>query len=140
VHDLVTDVHTGATANTHVLQAITNINTGRTDLNTEAAVHTVAHTGFFVVNLARSTTAGFTTHKVVGHHKGIAVHHGTLEACVGAHVPTDGFTHETGVTPGGKGVEQEPDPLPRAQRQGDQLATQFTDRSEVADKGTAGPQ
>src|SRR5690606_8806354 len=140
VHDLVAGVHAGAAAYAHVLQAVADVDAGRTDLHTQAAIHAVAHAGFLVVDLAGPPAAFFTAHEVVGDHEGVAVHHDALEPSVGTHVLAHGLAHEAGVAPGGEGVEQQPEPLPGTQRQGDELAAQLADGGKLADERLARPE
>src|SRR5690606_12936141 len=52
-HDLVTGIDTGATTYAHILQAIANVDAGRTDLNAQAAVNAIAHPGFFMIDTTR---------------------------------------------------------------------------------------
>src|SRR5690606_3407106 len=56
-HDLVTGVDTGAAPYAHILQAIAYIDAGRAYLHAKAAIHAVAHSGLFVVDLARASAA-----------------------------------------------------------------------------------
>ena len=77
---------------------------------------------------------------VVGHGQRVGVEHHALETCVGAHVFADLFAHETGIAPGGKAVEQDPECFPRAEVGMQRFGRQRLDRGEIADEGEAGPQ
>src|SRR5690606_2754830 len=112
VHNLITDIDTGPTTNTHVLQAFANIDTRRTHLHTETAVNTVAHTSLFVIDTTRATTTWLASYVVITNDKGVVVDHYTLEACIRAHVFTDSFTQKTCIAPCSNRVKHQPKPLP----------------------------
>src|SRR5690606_31254676 len=115
VHDLVASVYTGAAADTHILKTVADVDTSRTDLDTQTAIDARPHPGFFVVDLAGPPAPGLPAYMVVRDHEGVVVHHDALEAGVGAHVFAHRFTQETGITPGRDRVEHHPEPLPRTQ-------------------------
>ena len=50
---------------------------------------------------------------LVGDHQGVPVYHHALESGIGTHVLADLLTQETGIAPGGKTVEEQPETLPR---------------------------
>src|SRR5699024_5510376 len=50
VHDLVAHINACPATNTHVLQAVTNVDTSWADLDTQRAVDAIAHAGFLVVD------------------------------------------------------------------------------------------
>ena len=77
---------------------------------------------------------------VVGHGQRVGIEHHALEARVGTHVLAHLLAHETGIAPGGEGVEQHPEGFPRAETGTERFCRQGLDRGEITDEGEARPQ
>ena len=140
VHHVVAGIDAGAAADALVLQALADVDAGRTDLDAERAVDAGAQIERCRIGRLLARTARLATRFVVGHDHGVAVEHRALEAGVGAHVLADLLAHPAGVAVGGKTVEQDPEGLPRAQGPAGHLAGEQRDRREIADEGKTGPE
>jgi hypothetical protein len=86
---LVASVHTGATTDTHVLKALSDIDTSGAYLNTDAAVHAIPYAMSTVIDFAGSRATGLSSRGIIGHHKSIAVYHHALKTRIGTHVFTN---------------------------------------------------
>src|SRR5690606_21795390 len=139
-HHGVTGIDTSPTTDTHVLQAIPDIDAGRTYLHAQTAIDAIAHPCFFMVDFAGAAATRLATFVVIRDDECVVIDHHALEARVRAHVFANCFTHEAGVAPRGKGVEQHPEPLPGPKRQGEHASTQLTDGSKIANKCEASPE
>ena len=82
--------------------------------------------------MARSTR--LTTTCIIGNDQTVLIKHRALKARIRTHVFTDLLTHPTRIAIRRKGVEQDPEPFPRAQRQRRDFIRQHRNRSEVTDK------
>ena len=69
------------------------------------------------VDAARARAARLAALRVVADDQRVAVEHRALEARVRAHVLADLLAHVAGVAVGGEAVEQDPERLPRAERE-----------------------
>ena len=74
VHDLVTRIDTQSTTNTFVLQTVTDINAGRANLDTDAAIDAIAGMAALLAGASR-----FAALAVVRHASGGGVEHHALE-------------------------------------------------------------
>ena len=140
VHDAVAGIDAGGAADALVLQAVADVDAGRTDLHAHAAVDAVAQALALRVDLLAARAARVTPLGVVADDQRVLVEHRALEARVRAHVLADLLAHEAGIAPGREGVEQHPEPFPRAEAERHRLGRQRVDGGEVADEGEAGPQ
>ena len=128
----------GGTADALVLQAVADVDAGGADLDAQAAVDAAAQAQGGRVGLLGARAARITSFLVVGDDHRVLVEHRALETGVRTHVGADLLAQEAGVAPQGKGVEEEPEPLPRTQLHADDLGRQVADGGEVADEGEAG--
>src|SRR5690606_30798960 len=140
VHDGVACVDAGGTADALDLQAVTDVDAGRADLNAHGAIDAVAETHGFVVGVLLARAALFAAARIVGDDQGVLVEHHALEAGVGAHVDTHLLAQEAGIAIGGEGEEADPEQRPAADLEGEQVRHQVADRGEVADEGNADAQ
>jgi hypothetical protein len=78
---------------------------------------------------------------VIADDQGVAVHHGTLEARVGAGVFAHLLAQISGVQVGGQAIKADPETLPRRPTSASTKAAwpQDLNRREVTHKGEAGP-
>src|SRR5690606_19437899 len=95
---------------------------------------------FLMIDASRAPSARLTPNEVIGNNKRIVVHHDTLKARIRTHVFAHRLAHEPGITPGGEGIEQQPEPLPWPKRHGQQPFTQMANGREIANEGKARPQ
>ncbi len=121
VHHRIAHIRAGAARNTFVLQAITNVDARRTDLNTHGAIDTSPQLRLGQVDIARTRATGLTTLTVVSDDERVMVKHGALKARIRTHVFANLLTHKTCVAIGRKGVEEHPKQLPRTHVRGEKL-------------------
>ncbi len=136
----VAGVDAGRAGDAFVLQAITDIDTGRANLYADIAVDAVAEANRCRLDPATSRTPLFTAFRMIGNDQSIGVEHGALEARVWAHVLAYLLAHEAGIAIGGKTVKQDPEGFPGTEAQAQQFGGELVDGREVGDKGKAGPQ
>ena len=139
LHHLIAAIDAGSAADALILQAIADIDAGRADLHTDAAIDTIAEAVISRLHRARSPATRFAAAAVVGDDHGVLVEHGALKAGIGTHVLADLLAHPAGVAIGGKTVEQHPEPFPWAKAPTGELTQQLLHRCEIADKREAGP-
>ena len=139
VHHGIASIDAGGAADAFILQAVADIDTGRTHLYAQGAIDAVAQL-VVVAGLLAHGAAWFAALGIVGDDQGVLVEHGALEARVGAHVFAHLLAQPARVAVGCQAVEQDPEPFPGTEIEGGHLARQFLDRREVADKGKARPQ
>ena len=60
IHYLVTDINAGGAGDTFILQAVTNVDTGRTYLDTQRAINAITQAGLFQIRMFSSATPRFT--------------------------------------------------------------------------------
>ena len=139
VHDLVTDIDTGGTADTFVLQALANIDSRRANCDAEVAINAVAQSLGLVIDSLVAGATWLASFDVVGDDQRIGVEHDALKPGVRAHVLADLFAQVAGKAVGKCTVEANPQPFPGAEREGRCLCPQLLDRCEVANEGETGP-
>src|SRR4029079_6254266 len=123
-----------------VLQALPDVDAGRADLDAQRAVDAVALADRGGVDAAPARAARLAALGVVADDEGVAVEHRALEPGVRAHVLADLLAHCTGVPVGGEAVEEDPEALPRAEREARDLGGERARRREVGDERESGPQ
>src|SRR5699024_9777918 len=89
VHNFITGINTQSAANTLVLQAIADINSGRAYLNALAAINTVTQTDVFRLYAFFTGAARLAAAGIIGNDTGVRIEHHRLEAGVWAHVQAD---------------------------------------------------
>ena len=105
LHDLIASIDTGATTDTHILQAITNINAGWANLHTNTAIYAIPQSNSCMISGLTTTTSWFATHLIVGNQEGILINHHTLKTGVWAHIFAYLLTHKASITPGCKAIK-----------------------------------
>jgi hypothetical protein len=117
-----------------------NIDTGRTNLDTDPAIDAIALGEGLWINTFLARAAGLATFRVVGDDQRIRIEHDPLEAGIGTHVLADLLAHHTGKQISETAVEEDPEELPRTKTEGKSFIHQFANRREVAYQGEARPQ
>jgi len=135
VHDLIAGIDAESAVDALVLQAIANIDAGRTNLDADAAIDAVAGIGGRMPGAAR-----FAALPVVARVGRRRVEHDALETRVRAHVLTDRLAGQSGLNIGEGGVENQPEGFPGPGVEGLDGGQQIADRREIADEGNRGPQ
>src|SRR5690606_23418413 len=115
VHDLVARVDARRTTDALVLQAVTDVDAGRTDLHADAAVDAVALAHRARVDALLARSARLAALLVIGDDQGVRVEHHRLEAGVRAHVRAHLLAHDAGEQVGECRVEQDPEGFPRTE-------------------------
>src|SRR5690606_18962951 len=126
-HDGVTGIDTEGAANALVLEAVTNIDPGRTHLHAHAAVDTVSQIGLTRIDSALAATAWLPPVWVIGDDHGIAIEHHRLESGIGAHVETDLLAQPACVQVGGQREESDPEISPATGVKCKEVGDQFAD-------------
>ncbi|MNM88775.1 hypothetical protein D3C81_1009980 [compost metagenome] len=138
IHDGVTGVDAGGAADAFDLQAVTDVDAGRANLDAHGAVDAVTQAFGLVIEVFLAWATGFAATWVVGNDQGVFVEHDTLEAGIRAHVHAHLLTQPAGVAVGGEGEEADPEIRPAIGLASEELHHQLADRREVADEGHAG--
>src|SRR3990167_5503276 len=112
VHHGIAGVHTQATADAFVLQALANVDAHRAHLHTQRAVNAIAQPLGLVVDVLLARPTLLAAFWVVGNDQRVLVEHGALKARIGTHVFAHLFAHVAGIAIGGKAIEQYPENLP----------------------------
>ena len=133
VHDLVAGIDAGGAGDALVLQAVADVDAGRTGLDAEGAVDAVAERFLRLGLPARARAARLAAYRVVGDDQRVAVEHGALEARIRAHVDADLLAHLAGEEQDRDHDEGEEKGLPRPQRSGEDLPAELADRGERAE-------
>src|SRR5690606_12839920 len=155
----VAGVDAGRAGDAFDLQAVPDVDAGRTYLDAGEAVDAVAERRSILAEGAigngdgrgtrRSNKGGcralavaawLAARDIVADDQRVAIEHRALEARVRTHVLADLLAQDAGIAVRGKAVEQGPEDLPAAGSAGKQRGAQLADRGEEADEGEAGPQ
>src|SRR3989338_6382158 len=139
VHHGIAGVHTQATADAFVLQALANVDAHRAHLHTQRAVNAIAQPLGLVVDVLLARPTLLAAFLVVGNDQRVLVEHGALKARIGTHVFAHLFAHIAGIAIGGKAIEQYPENLP-APLHRQQLCPEFADGHEIAHEREPRPQ
>ena len=109
------------------------------DVLDDARVEQAAATAQHPAETGRAWPARLTAAGVVQHARRMRIGQQRLHACERAQRTAHLLTQETGVSPGGGGVEQHPERFPAAAASAWRGGQQSADRAEQADEGDAGP-
>ena len=92
----VAGINTRRTADTLILQTVTDIDTDGTDLYAHGAVDAVAQPAVFFIGGFLACAARFAAFGIVRNNQRVFVKHCTLETCIRTHMQTHFFAHDVG--------------------------------------------
>ena len=139
VHNFITGIDAGGTADTFVLQAVADIDTDRAHLYAHGTVDAVAQIGFVPADVFLTRAARFAAFGIVRNNQCIGIEHRALEAGIRAHVFTHLLAHLMGEQPGNEAVKCRRKQRAAVRSHGKHRRYEFAYRCKPSGKGNPRP-